>query len=109
MSINGGTGARTAGTPTDVASWFSGEIRFNGPDDGDAEDLEDSGWVCIDPVESGDGYRDMEDFITRVTDRRAADLLERAIAGRGAFRRFKDTLFEFPEVRERWFAFHDAR
>lgn len=42
-------------------------------------------------------------------DPRARDLLERAIAGRGAFRRFKDTLFDFPELRKSWFAFHDAR
>jgi predicted nucleotidyltransferase len=35
--------------------------------------------------------------------------LDRAIAGRGAFRRFKDTLIEFPGLREGWFAFHDAR
>jgi predicted nucleotidyltransferase len=35
--------------------------------------------------------------------------LERAIEGRGAFRRFKDTLFEYPELREAWFAFRDAR
>ncbi len=63
----------------------------------------------IDPLPSSVGYRDMEDFITRVTDRRAADLLERAIAGRGAFRRFKDTLFEFPELRQAWFEFRDAR
>lgn len=42
-------------------------------------------------------------------DPRARDLLERAIAGRGAFRRFKDTLFEFPELRKSWFEFHDAR
>jgi hypothetical protein len=39
----------------------------------------------------------------------ARNLLERAIAGRGAFRRFKDTLMEFPELRQAWFAFHDAR
>ena len=51
----------------------------------------------------------MEDFIALVPDRRAADLLGRAIAGRGAFPRFKDTLFEFPELRERWFRFRDTR
>jgi hypothetical protein len=44
-----------------------------------------------------------------VRDPRARELLERAIEGRGAFRRFKDTLFEFPELRETWFRFHDAR
>src|SRR5207302_11230480 len=42
-------------------------------------------------------------------ERRAADLLSRAIEGRGAFRRFKDTLFECPELREAWFRFHDVR
>jgi predicted nucleotidyltransferase len=63
----------------------------------------------IDPLPSREGYGDMEDFIARVPDRRAADLLGRAIAGRGAFRRFKDTLFEFPALREAWFRFRDAR
>lgn len=64
---------------------------------------------CIWPLESRVSYRDMEDFIAGVHDRRAADLLDRAIGGRGAFRRFKDTLFEFPEFRERWFRFHETR
>ena len=36
-------------------------------------------------------------------------MLERAIAGRGAFRRFKDALFEFPELQEAWFRFSDVR
>jgi predicted nucleotidyltransferase len=44
-----------------------------------------------------------------VRDSRARDLLERAIAGRGAFRRFKDTLLDLPELRQAWFAFHDVR
>lgn len=67
------------------------------------------GWIRIEPVPSRDAYTDLEDFTARVRDPRARDLLERAIAGRGAFRRFKDTLFEFPELRETWFEFHDVR
>lgn len=63
----------------------------------------------IEPLPSHVGYGDMEDFISRVPDRRAQDLLSRAIEGRGAFRRFKDTLFEFPGIRAEWFAFRDAR
>ncbi len=63
----------------------------------------------IDPLPSSIGYGDMEDFIDGVRDPRAADLLARAIAGRGAFRRFKDTLFEFPQLRQEWFEFRDAR
>jgi predicted nucleotidyltransferase len=51
----------------------------------------------------------MAEFVAGVHHRRAAELLDRAIAGRGAFRRFKDTLFEFPELREQWFRYRDAR
>ena len=78
-------------------------------DDDLAGDPEDRGFVWVDPAPSSEAYRDLEDFVARVRDRRAHDLLERAIAGRGAFRRFKDTLFEFPKLREAWFAFHDRR
>jgi hypothetical protein len=66
------------------------------------------GLVRIDPIPSREAYGAMEDFIERVQDPHARELLERAIAGRGAFRRFKDTLLEFPALRQTWFAFHDA-
>lgn len=75
----------------------------------DEEDPEGRGLIPVEPLDPGTGYRDMEEFIDRVRDPRARDLLERAIQGRGAFRRFKDTLFEFPDLREAWFRFHDAR
>jgi hypothetical protein len=75
---------------------------------GDA-DPEARGLRPIDPIPSHEGYKEMQDFIERVRDPRARELLERAIAGRGAFRRFKDTLLNFPELREAWFRFHDAR
>jgi Uncharacterised protein family (UPF0158)/Nucleotidyltransferase domain len=73
------------------------------------EDPEARGLLPIEPILSGEGYADIQDFVAQVRDPRARDLLERAIEGRGAFRRFKDTLFEFPELRQAWFAFHDAR
>jgi len=65
--------------------------------------------IRIEPLPSRVGYEDMEDFIGRLGDVRARDLLQRAIEGRGAFRRFKDTLLEFPDLRAAWFVFHDAR
>ena len=37
------------------------------------------------------------------------ELLEVAIAGEGAFRRFKDVLARFPQERERWFHFQQER
>ena len=75
----------------------------------DEPDPETRGLRAIEPISSREGYEDMQDFIERVRNPQARDLLERAIGGRGAFRRFKDTLFEFPELREVWFRFHDAR
>jgi len=89
----------------------SGELEF-WSELGDAPDRElpeERGLVPVEPVGSHEGYSDMEDFTEQVPDPRARDLLVRAIAGRGAFRRFKDTLLEFPELREAWFRFHDAR
>jgi Uncharacterised protein family (UPF0158) len=68
-----------------------------------------AGLVSIEPVPTGVGYADMEDFVGRVRDPRAHHLLERAITGRGAFRRFKDALLDYPELRQAWFAFHDVR
>jgi hypothetical protein len=88
----------------DTTWWIhtdDGRIRTGAP----GED----GWLEIGSVGSHEGYRDMAEFVAGVHHRRAAELLDRAIAGRGAFRRFKDTLFEFPELREQWFRFRDAR
>ena len=73
------------------------------------DDLRSAGWRRIRPTESYESYRDMAEFVAAVHHRRAADLLDRAITGRGAFRRFKDTLFEFPELRDQWFRFRTAR
>ena len=77
--------------------------------DPDLAHPEERGFVFIQPLDSSEGYRDLQDFTALVRDPRARDLLERAIEGRGAFRRFKDTLFEFPELRQAWFKFSDAR
>jgi hypothetical protein len=47
----------------------------------------------------------MEDFIATLADNHLVDLLVVAISGRGAFRRFKDVLLNYPAERERWFRF----
>lgn len=71
-------------------------------------DPEERGLRPIDPVPSDEAYEDMEDFIERVRNPQVRNELERAIAGRGAFRRFKDTLYDYPDLREAWFRFHDV-
>jgi Mn-dependent DtxR family transcriptional regulator len=64
-------------------------------------------YIGIPEADSHEGYRDMEHFISTVRDDRLRDQLWRAIQGRGAFRRFKDVLADYPDERERWFAFKD--
>ena len=66
-------------------------------------------YIPVDRQDSREGYRDMELFVRRVEDEGLQDRLWRAIQGRGAFRMFKDVLLDHLEVRERWFAFRDAR
>jgi hypothetical protein len=88
----------------------TGELEFHTDDtESEYEDPEERGLLLVQPTDSHEAYRDMEEFVERVVDPRARDLLARAITGRGAFRRFKDTLFEFSELREAWFRFHDVR
>ena len=71
------------------------------------EDTEDR-YLYVEKQTSHEGYQDMEDFIETVEDENLKDKLYIAIDGRGAFRRFKDVLYDHPEERERWLAFRDT-
>jgi hypothetical protein len=55
------------------------------------------------------GYRDMEAFIDTVTDERLATRLDDAIQGRGAFRRFKDTVGADEHWWSVWLTFSSER
>ena len=84
---------------------FFGSSLDNPGDQSVYEDL-----IAIEPLPSAVGYRDMEDFAARVRDPQARELLQAALSGRAAFRRFKDLLeLDFPELRSAWFAFHNIR
>ena len=60
-------------------------------------------------ADSREGYDDMQDFIDTVSDEHLQELLNVAIQGRGAFRRFKDVLARHPAEQQRWFDFQAAR
>jgi hypothetical protein len=85
-----------------VSEWIADEF-------GDDDDPEDRGLVPIESSGSRAAYADMVTFASAVGDRRAADLLERALEGRGAFRRFRDTLHEFEELDGPWRDYAQAR
>jgi len=95
----------------------TGEILFVSEymDDEESEKLKErieedfERYERIPKAESHEGYQDMVDFIATVDNERLAELLEVAINGKGAFRRFKDVLLNYPEERERWFQFKDER
>jgi len=55
-----------------------------------------------------EGYRDLDDFIVTVEDERVREKLIVAVNGRGAFKRFKDVLLDYPELWDRWFGFKDG-
>ena len=77
-------------------------------DEADAR-LAEGSLVRIEPLEASVEYGWMTEFTASVTNTHLRDRLEIALDGRGAFRRFKDVLAEYPPERERWFRFRDAR
>ncbi|HEX5166944.1 MAG TPA: UPF0158 family protein [Thermomicrobiales bacterium] len=73
--------------------------------------LDSSGrYVPVEPRWSSEGFRDMQDFAWSLDDPTHRQHLERALGGKGSFRRFKNALDDLPkELRGEWFAFRDAR
>jgi hypothetical protein len=72
--------------------------------------LDELDLIPIDPLPSHVWYQDMADFAEAVSNDNAGRRLRRAIAGRGAFRRFKDELYEqYPDLVPAWHAFRDTR
>ena len=66
-------------------------------------------FVRVPVVDSHESFMDMVDFIATVPNAATRLRLEQSLRGKGAFRRFKDTLSNFPVERERWFAFKTQR
>jgi len=65
--------------------------------------------IHVEPLGSRVEYQWMAEFSGTVRHARLRGKLEVALDGRGAFRRFKNALLDFPAERERWFAFRDQR
>jgi hypothetical protein len=63
-------------------------------------------YVYIEPLPSYEKYNLMEEFASMQKER-LRELLFVALNGKGAFRRFKDVLLNFPEERQKWFDFEN--
>jgi hypothetical protein len=73
------------------------------------EDEDDDHWLGIGCEGSRSGYRDMQRFVDELPDPAQRDRLDRALQGRGAFRRFKDVLATWPDDLARWHDFSGER
>jgi hypothetical protein len=62
-------------------------------------------YLRVEPAASREQYKWMERFVAGVTDEALRERLVIAIDGKGAFRRFKDVLLNYPTERERWFSY----
>ena len=69
----------------------------------------DDRYIEVEPEERQQAFADMEEFIGGIEDDDLQDQLDEAIRGRGAFRRFKDILLEYPHLRDEWFRFRNEQ
>ncbi|MCG2725465.1 MAG: UPF0158 family protein [Elusimicrobia bacterium] len=65
-------------------------------------------YFAVPKQDSHQGYKDMETFIETVKDENLRKMLLIAINGSGAFRRFKNVLFEYSQEQP-WFDFQEER
>ena len=90
--------------------WPAVAIEYAKETDETPPDFDDSDrWLYVAAEGSHGGYQDMEDFIATLPDQDRAKRLAGSINGRGAFRRFKDTVAHWPEEEWRWYRFSDER
>jgi hypothetical protein len=85
----------------------TGDILLNSEGIDDLpEDLEDNPrYRVIYPLASYESFQIMEDFVDSLGDTKEASRLKNALDQPKPFRRFKDTLLDYPELREAWFEF----
>ena len=89
---------------------INGEIVDDQDEEDQEVDLEEAdNLVPIQKIESHEAFTFMEDFVEELPDGEGARALGRALGHSRPFRSFKDTLSDFPDLRERWFKYHDAR
>jgi hypothetical protein len=91
----------------DGGFWFDETLTGLERPDPENEDR----WLFIgSQIGSRGGYDDMVDFTGLVRDNRLRGKLDRALEGKGAFRRFRDELHDASgEVLHRWHVFSDER
>ena len=89
-----------------VAFWTS-DTGIDGENPVEIDELD---LILIDPLASYVWFQDMADFAAGISDTAASRHLMQSLQGRGAFRRFKNDLYQHhPELISAWHALRDVR
>ncbi len=69
--------------------------------------LDESGrYIRIPERNSSKAFKTMEEFIEIIDNQELKEKLRTSLSGKGAFRKFKDTLKDYPKERKRWHGFN---
>lgn len=63
----------------------------------------------IEPIDSNESFRMMARFVDSLPEGEAQRLLAKSLQRRSPFRNFKDDLYEFPDVQNQWYKFHNEQ
>ena len=94
--------------------FFSDDLGLTDEDERLSEEIDESDdYVAVDRIPSHEAYQWMVDFVDEMvapSDENAAEKLSIALEGKGAFRRFKDTLYRVDEKwQQSWYQFRDKQ
>lgn len=92
----------------DVYGESAGDPMLVGEDAAIDVEAEPHRWLRFDRIGSRDGWRDMAAFAARQREVALRERLERAIEGKGAFRRFRDLVHD-ENLAEQWYAYSTDR
>lgn len=73
--------------------------------DRDTDFFDETTWIEIPALSSREGYNLMASFAETIDEPNIRPLLDTALDGRGAFRRFRDVVERYPDVEARWRSF----
>ena len=62
-------------------------------------------YLRIEPMESHESFKIMEDYIAEIPDQKIQHRFEEVIRQRKPFQQFKNLLLDYPELRNRWFTY----
>lgn len=82
-----------------------GDIKVDDVD----EYLESSDFRAIRPMDSRESFQVMDDFVDTLPAGTQRSKLREALAGPRPFRRFKDAIYDFPDLRDSWNRFEELR